>query len=70
MLWADNRSIAMQILFPEQAFSIHISSHFYFSNFTFPREMFRYFLLSLPVLVSVEQLQLELKCRETSFLNS
>lgn len=30
MLWADNRSIALQIVLPEKACKKHISSRFYF----------------------------------------
>lgn len=42
MLWADNRSIAMQIVFPEKACKKPI----FFSHFYFFKRVFRHFWFS------------------------
>lgn len=63
MLWADNKSITLQIVFPEKAFKKHISSHFHFFKGDVQALLF-FFLLSCTVLLNVGRLQLELKVQK------
>ena len=63
MLWADNKNIAMQILFLEKACKKHISSHFLFFRGDVQALLF-FFLLSCTVLLK----QLELKVQKDLLL--
>lgn len=69
MLWADNKSITLQIVFPEKACKKHISSHFHFFKGDVQALLF-FFLLSCTVLLNGAGYGWSWKCKRTSFLNS